>query len=368
MWCVSRRLGRAVDAMTELRRYVGPTIPISVVLAGVVLCSCLVQAIDYEETVVWQPDPQHKYVALREVKPRIQNRADDSLSPDLREESDQNDTASSAARVPPSDSQKAEPPANGPPAAAAGGGGAAPAPGTPVVPPKAPIPEFSFGVWNATDGTVCILAKFQVFFTITYASRGGLQTVTLKMPESAKAKGICATEDQEPVLELTWPVFRFILMFSRVPPVSDKGRGSWKVSGMEIQFNTNSPFFPGATNAGKRTARSPENMTLFETPMGESYFCPTPKLVTLTDSRGGRKVAVQFKDLRIQAYEFQGTYGPAHRCSQVRMAGVQDPFPQDETVPIAVGSTLAVAAVAVVVGYALYRSVFVRRVDYNTMN
>lgn len=59
---------------------------------------------------------------------------------------------------------------------------------------------------------------------------------------------------------------------------------------------------------------------------------------------------------------------PAHRCSQVRMAGVQDPFPQDETVPIAVGSTLAVAAVAVVVGYALYRSVFVRRVDYNTMN
>lgn len=354
--------------MTELRRDVRPGIPIAAVLAGVVLCSCLVQAIDYEETVVWQPDPQHKYVALREVKPRVQSRADDSLSPDLKEESDQNDTASwlPSPRVPPSDSQKAEPPANGPPAAAAGV--AAPAPGTPVVPPKAPIPEFSFGVWNATDGTVCILAKFQVFFTITYASRGGLQTVTLKMPESAKAKGICATEDQEPVLELTWPVFRFILMFSRVPPAGDKGRGSWKVSGMEIQFNTNSPFFPGATNAGKRTARSPENMTLFETPMGESYFCPTPKLVTLTDSRGGRKVAVQFKDLRIQAYEFQGTYGPAHRCSQVRMAGVQDPFPQDETVPIAVGSTLAVAAVAVVVGYALYRSVFVRRVDYNTMN
>ncbi|EEC17104.1 conserved hypothetical protein [Ixodes scapularis] len=120
--------------------------------------------------------------------------------------------------------------------------------------------------------------------------------------------------------------------------------------------------------AGKRTARTGDNVTLFETPMGESYFCPTPKLVALTDSRGGRKVAVQFKDLRIQAYEFQGTYGPAHRCSQVRMAGVQDPFPQDETVPIAVGSTLAVAAVAVVVGYALYRSVFVRRVDYNTMN
>lgn len=57
----------------------------------------------------------------------------------------------------------------------AAAGGAAPAAGAPLVPPKAPIPEFSFGVWNATDGTVCILAKFQVFFTITYAGRGGLQ-------------------------------------------------------------------------------------------------------------------------------------------------------------------------------------------------
>ncbi|CAN8008630.1 unnamed protein product, partial [Ixodes pacificus] len=28
-------------------------------------CALEVAAIDYEETVVWQPDPQHKYVALR---------------------------------------------------------------------------------------------------------------------------------------------------------------------------------------------------------------------------------------------------------------------------------------------------------------
>lgn len=366
--------------MIALCRDVGRSARITALLAAVIVLTCLAEAIDYEETVVWQPDPQHKYVALREVKPRAQIRADESTGKGIKDSEQDNATVATSAEVkgPPSDSQKAEPPPGNaaPSSSAAGNGGGsgdggapgALAPGSPPVPPRAPIPEFSFGVWSATDGTVCILAKFQVFFTITYASRGGLQTVTLKMPESAKAKGICATEDQEPVLELTWPVFRFILMFSRVPPVNDKGRGSWKVSGMEIQFNTNSPFFPGATNAGKRTARSSDNMTLFETPMGESYFCPTPKLVTLTDSRGGRKVAVQFKDLRIQAYDFQGTYGPAHRCSQVRMAGVQDPFPQDETVPIAVGSTLAVAAVAVVVGYALYRSVFVRRVDYNTMN
>lgn len=320
-------------------------------------CALEVAAIDYEETVVWQPDPQHKYVALREVTqgPNLPETAETaSVEPKVTAV---DNATTGGPKLPASKSQKAEPTAKEavPPAVAPG-----------VVPPRSPIPEFSFGVWNATDGTVCILAKFQAFFTITYASRGGFQTVTLKMPETAKSKGICASDDQEPVLELTWPVFRFILMFSRTPAVNDKG--SWKVSGLEIQFNTNSPFFPGATNPGKRTARTGDNVTLFETPMGESYFCPTPKLVALTDSRGGRKVAVQFKDLRIQAYEFQGTYGPAHRCSQVRMAGVQDPFPQDETVPIVVGSTLAVAAVAVVVGYALYRSVFVRRVDYNTMN
>ncbi|XP_037576183.1 uncharacterized protein LOC119458417 [Dermacentor silvarum] len=98
--------------MIELRRDEGPRVPIAVVFAGVILCACLVQAIDYEETVVWQPDPQHKYVALREVKPRVQSRADESLSPELREESEQNETASEGARPPPSDSQKAEPPAN----------------------------------------------------------------------------------------------------------------------------------------------------------------------------------------------------------------------------------------------------------------
>lgn len=336
----------AVMAFTD--RKVG--VPLELLLLAGVLGLSLVGAIDYEETVVWQPDPQHKYMALREVTQRPTVPDASELPPAAVENG-----TTAGPKAPASDSQKVEPPTK-----------VVPGPG--VVPPKAPVPEFSFGVWNTTDGTVCILAKFQAFFTITYASRAGPQTVTLKMPETANSKGICASEDQEPVLEITWPVFRFILMFARIPPVNDKGRGSWKVSSLEIQFNTNAPFFPGAINAGKRTARSSENLTLFETPMGESYYCPTPNLVTLTDSRRGRKVAVQFKDLRLQAYDFQGTYGPAHRCSQVRMAGVQDPFPQDETVPIAVGSTLAVAAVAVVVGYALYRSVFVRRVDYNTMN
>ncbi|CAN8031143.1 unnamed protein product, partial [Ixodes persulcatus] len=299
-----------------------------------------VAAIDYEETVVWQPDPQHKYVALREVTqgPNLPETAETaSVEPKVTAV---DNATTGGPKLPASKSQKAEPTAKGA--------------------SKDALPIAFDALYDFEDKLVIL-----VFFVCVSLAPVG-QTVTLKMPETAKSKGICASDDQEPVLELTWPVFRFILMFSRTPAVNDKG--SWKVSGLEIQFNTNSPFFPGATNPGKRTARTGDNVTLFETPMGESYFCPTPKLVALTDSRGGRKVAVQFKDLRIQAYEFQGTYGPAHRCSQVRMAGVQDPFPQDETVPIVVGSTLAVAAVAVVVGYALYRSVFVRRVDYNTMN
>ncbi|XP_064484141.1 lysosome-associated membrane glycoprotein 1-like [Ornithodoros turicata] len=315
----------------------------ALLLLTVILISDI-SAVEYEETVVWQPDAQHKYVALREVT-----------------DSSRNAVAAEAIQAPspPTNASSKQPQADSQIVATSTE--------VVVVPAKAPIPEFSFGVWNPVDGTVCILAKFQAFFTISYNSRGGHQTVTIKMPETAKSKGVCATETTEPILELTWPIFRFTMLFARTP--GDKNdKGSWSVHSLTLQFNTNSQFFPGAINTGVRTARSGDNMTLFETPMGESYFCPTPKLVTLTESRGARHVAVQFKDLRIQAYEFLGTYGPAHRCSQVRMAGVQDPFPQDETVPIAVGSTLAVMAVAVVVGYAIYRSVLIRRVDYNTMN
>lgn len=55
------------------------------------------------------------------------------------------------------------------------------------------------------------------------------------------------------------------------------------------------------------------------------------------------------------------------RCSLVRIGGIPEPFAQDQTVPIAVGSTVAVVSVMVVLGYALWRNLSTRKTEYDTM-
>lgn len=60
------------------------------------------------------------------------------------------------------------------------------------------------------------------------------------------------------------------------------------------------------------------------------------------------------------------------RCSSVSFgSGVQAPLyvtlEQDDSVPVIVGSITCMVSILVVIGYAVYRSWFVRRVDYDTM-
>lgn len=61
-----------------------------------------------------------------------------------------------------------------------------------------------------------------------------------------------------------------------------------------------------------------------------------------------------------------------NRCGQVGFgSGVPAPIyislEQDDSVPVIVGSITIMVSILLVVGYAVYRSWFVRRVDYDTM-
>ncbi|XP_013780891.1 lysosome-associated membrane glycoprotein 5-like [Limulus polyphemus] len=242
-----------------------------------------------------------------------------------------------------------------------------PSPNTPPGLPKQPAPEFAFPVWDS-DGNLCLLGKFSATFAITYTSQGGDQTISVKLPEQPTTKGRCGTSDQDPVLELSWPGFRFSMIFTKTLPTEKDGIPSWSVISLELLYNTAGPLFPGATNGGKKTARSADNTTLFETPFGKSYFCPSPEVIPLYDSKRNKVTIVRLHDVQLQPYDVKnGVFSAVQRCSQVKIGGMVEPFSQDETVPIAVGSTLAVMAILVVLGYAIYRSVMVRRVDYTTM-
>ncbi|XP_035215812.1 lysosome-associated membrane glycoprotein 5-like [Stegodyphus dumicola] len=235
---------------------------------------------------------------------------------------------------------------------------------TPDVLAKDIAPDFTFAVWDPS-GKICILAKFSASFTITYPSQGGEQTVSVNLPEDAQAKGRCGAEDQEPILELFWPGFRLVMTFTLVNP-KDK-QDTWELLSMELVYNTASPIFDGASNAGKTTSRSLED-GLFRTQYGKSYFCPSPDVIPMYNSKKEKVVLARMKDAHLQVYDVhKGQFSQFQRCSLVRIGGVPEPFAQDQTVPIAVGSTLAVVSVLVVIGYALWRNMAVRKTEYDTM-
>ena len=57
-----------------------------------------------------------------------------------------------------------------------------------------------------------------------------------------------------------------------------------------------------------------------------------------------------------------------HRCNQVVIGGPdEEPFVQDETVPLAVGCTLALITLLILVGFSVHRAYNAAKVDYNTM-
>lgn len=60
-------------------------------------------------------------------------------------------------------------------------------------------------------------------------------------------------------------------------------------------------------------------------------------------------------------YKAANQWGPPFQCSATGTY-------RDETAPIAVGSTLALAVVCTVTGYGLWRYFKVKKVDYGTMH
>ncbi|GBO16180.1 hypothetical protein AVEN_206946-1 [Araneus ventricosus] len=134
---------------------------------------------------------------------------------------------------------------------------------------------------------------------------------------------------------------------------------------MELTYDTAEPLFDGAVNAGKKTARS-KDITLFETPLKNSYFCPGQEIVLLY-AVNKQVVTVRIRDLQLQPFEIEnGQFSPTQRCSKV-VIDEETPYVQDETVPFAVGCTLALITLIILLGFSIHRAYHAAKVDYNSM-
>lgn len=85
-------------------------------------------------------------------------------------------------------------------------------------------PPFHYAVWDDDTGNICILAKMDASFTITYNSAYGKQQMMDRIDAmDATVDGRCESFlDEEPVMDVKWRGgFTFRLIFQKViPPIS----------------------------------------------------------------------------------------------------------------------------------------------------
>lgn len=103
---------------------------------------------------------------------------------------------------------------------------------------------------------------------------------------------------------------------------------------------------------------------LYPTPVGKSYTCPREKQITLypvNDRAAYFKGIIFLRDLRLQPFMYKSDdFGAPFQCTS-------SGYIRDETAPIAVGSTLAIAVLGTITGYGLFRYFKIKKVSYNTM-
>jgi hypothetical protein len=86
---------------------------------------------------------------------------------------------------------------------------------------KEKAPPFHFAVWDET-GKICILAKLDASFTITYNTKYGKQQMIDRVDSDATIDGRCESFlDEKPVMDMKWRGgFTFRMIFDKVMQIT----------------------------------------------------------------------------------------------------------------------------------------------------
>lgn len=92
-------------------------------------------------------------------------------------------------------------------------------------------PPFHFAVLDEDTGKICILAKFDASFTITYDTKYGKQQMIDRLTTEPDVDGRCASLlDEQPVMDITWRGgFTYRLIFTKVGSLPESTLGSAKL-------------------------------------------------------------------------------------------------------------------------------------------
>jgi len=229
-------------------------------------------------------------------------------------------------------------------------------------------PSFHFAVLDEETGKICILAKFDASFIITYDTKYGKQQMIDRLTAQPEVDGRCPSLlDEQPVMDISWRGgFTFRLIFTKNP-----FENTWKIETLDLVYNTGDSLFRDSVG-GKETLAKSKSLALaaFETSLDKSYFCPTTPTLTLYDTKTGEaNVLVRMFNVQIQAFKVKGAkFSPIQHCGQVGFGtGVSSPLlhSPDDGVIVITFSIYIFMSIATVLGYAGYRTWFVKRqADY----
>ncbi|XP_015782246.1 lysosome-associated membrane glycoprotein 5 [Tetranychus urticae] len=232
-------------------------------------------------------------------------------------------------------------------------------------------PSFTF-FGRDEHGKICILAKFEAIFTITYEATSGSQQLIAKIPRDTETRAHCVSLlDTNPYLDISWRGgFTFRMVFSK-----HESTNSWGVKGMNLVYNTKDSAFTESVDGRELIVRSDQDsLNQFETLLGKSYYCPSPSIINMYNPAGERIVILRLSNVQLQAYEIKtGKFSPMSRCGLVGFgSGVIAPFylvsyHEDDSASMIVAVITILVSVLTVAGYAVYRAWFIKKVDYDTM-
>lgn len=230
---------------------------------------------------------------------------------------------------------------------------------------KAPKDDSGIAVYrliNSDTDTTCILLKTDAVVEINFKLHGVDTRADSFIPEKAMVDGKCSDESDMEML-LSWPGYRLTMSFAKAP-----GGELWYISNMELGVSVDLPQLHGI-KMREKTLRLYNTSVLLRTPVGRSYLCDDEVDIDLRpdpNHRNNPNTKDIFGTLLLRALQVQAFMYRSENFSTPYHCKAQRSF-RSETAPIAVGSTLAIAALAIVTGYGAFRYFKVKNVQYNTM-
>ncbi|KAJ3662306.1 hypothetical protein Zmor_006661 [Zophobas morio] len=210
---------------------------------------------------------------------------------------------------------------------------------------------------NSNTGT-CILLQADAVVEVNFLLNNLDEQADSYIPKDALVDGNCKNEDAS-FLSISWKGYRLLLNFAKTP-----GGERWYIDNVELAVSPDLYQLRGIQTHGKLIKLYHKEI-LIPTPIGKSYACEEVDIDLIPDEEDnpppGLRGSLLLRKLQLQPFIYKGeNFEAAFECKPQRTH-------LDETAPIAVGSTLAIAVLMTVTGYGIFRYFKIKNVQYNTM-